>query len=167
MKLNYVPPAGFHPIGRGHMLDEKVHDTYKLSHKLPEPSVCPGCGAVFTRGGWRWGEAPSDAHQETCPACHRIADHYPAGYVLLQGGILSAKRAEVLKLIRAQESREKAEHALQRIMDIQEQGDRWEVTTTDIHLARRIGEALHGAYHGELELHYNPQENLLRVNWAC
>jgi hypothetical protein len=40
------------------------------------------------------------------------------------------------------------------------------VTTTDVHLARGIGEALHHAYPGELEFHYNPEQNLLRVNWS-
>jgi hypothetical protein len=39
------------------------------------------------------------------------------------------------------------------------------VTTTDIHLARGMGEALHRAYQGELEYHYNPEQNLLRVIW--
>jgi len=27
-------------------------------------------------------------------------------------------------------------------------------------------EALHHAYQGELEFHYNPEQNLLRVNWS-
>ena len=39
------------------------------------------------------------------------------------------------------------------------------VTTTDPHLARRIGEALHHAYKGELDYHYNKEEKLLRVVW--
>ena len=50
-------------------------------------------------------------------------------------------------------------------MAVEEQDDATLVTTTDIHLARRIGEALHHAYHGDLEFHYNPAENLLRVSW--
>jgi hypothetical protein len=40
------------------------------------------------------------------------------------------------------------------------------VTTTDAHLARRMGDALHDAYKGELEYHYNPEDNLLRVLWS-
>ena len=40
------------------------------------------------------------------------------------------------------------------------------VTTTDIHLARSLGDALHHAYQGELEYHYNLEQNLLRVNWT-
>jgi len=51
-------------------------------------------------------------------------------------------------------------------MKIEDQDDGILITTTDIHLARGIGEALHHAYQGELEYHYNEQENLLRVVWA-
>jgi hypothetical protein len=39
------------------------------------------------------------------------------------------------------------------------------VTTTDTHLTRNLGEALHSAYKGDLEYHYNRGENLLRVSW--
>jgi hypothetical protein len=37
-----------------------------------------------------------------------------------------------------------------------------QITTTDIHLTRGIGEALH---HAQLEYHYNDEETLLRVMW--
>jgi hypothetical protein len=40
------------------------------------------------------------------------------------------------------------------------------VTTTDMHLARGIGEALQHAYQGDLEYRYNPDQNLLRVSWS-
>ena len=50
-------------------------------------------------------------------------------------------------------------------MRIEDQDDGIQITTTDIHLARGIGEALHHAYQGELEYHYNERENLLRVVW--
>lgn len=40
------------------------------------------------------------------------------------------------------------------------------VTTTDVHLARRIGEALHRAYQGQLDIKYSQDEYLVRVNWT-
>ena len=40
------------------------------------------------------------------------------------------------------------------------------VTTTDAHLARRIGDALRHAYKGALEYRYNRDANLLRVRWS-
>jgi hypothetical protein len=43
--------------------------------------------------------------------------------------------------------------------------DRMPVTTTDIHLARSIGEALHQSCKGNLDFHYNETKYLLRVRW--
>jgi hypothetical protein len=71
----------------------------------------------------------------------------------------------MLHLVRHEEARAKAEHPLERIMKIEDQDGGILITTTDIHLARGIGEALHHAYQGELMYHYNERENLLRVVW--
>mgnify|MGYP005804724505 FL=1 len=163
---NRPNPAGFHPIRHDRLLQEAVHDTYQTKGKLHEPTVCPDCGAVFHAGRWQWLEKPKGAHQASCPACHRMRDHFPAGYVSLSGKFLTAHEAEILQLIRHRETQEKAEHPLQRIMDIEKTEHGTQITTTDIHLARGIGEALHHAYQGELEFHYNPEQNLLRVNWS-
>jgi len=84
----------------------------------------------------------------------------------LKGSFFQSHRDEVMHLIRNHEKHEKQEHPLKRIMDVEENEGESLITTTDIHLARGIGEALHHAYQGTLEFHYNPEQNLLRVNWA-
>jgi len=43
--------------------------------------------------------------------------------------------------------------------------DGFEVTTTDSHLARGIGEAIHGAFKGDLKVRYSRDENLVRAIW--
>lgn len=160
-------PAGFRQIERHDgIFQEQVHDAYKARGKLPEPTVCPQCKAVFQEGRWRWGDAPANAHHATCPACHRMQDHYPAGFVTLEGPFFSAHKDEVMRLVHNHEHAERAEHPLQRIMAVEGTDGEALVTTTDIHLARGIGEALHHAYQGKLEYHYNPSENLLRVHWT-
>ena len=156
----------FHPVRRDRLVQDNRHDTYKAKHKLSEPTVCPQCGAVFHAGRWQWLAKPAQAHEETCPACHRIQDEFPAGYVTVNGSFFKDHREELLHLARNEETRAKAEHSLKRIMKIEDQADGILITTTDIHLARGIGEALHHSYQGELEYHYNEQENLLRVVWA-
>jgi NMD protein affecting ribosome stability and mRNA decay len=158
--------AGYQLIRHDRLWQEQVHDSYKAKGKLPEPSVCPACGAVFHHGRWQWMDAPRGAHAETCPACHRIHDHYPAGFLTLQGTFIRDHRDEVMNLVHNIEKREKSEHPLQRIIAIEETGGEILVTTTDIHLARSMGDALHHAYQGELEYHYNREQNLLRVEWS-
>lgn len=158
--------GGFQPVSRDRLLQESVHDSYKAGRKLSEPTRCPDCGAVFQNGRWTWGTAPAVAQVLRCPACHRIHDKFPMGFVTLKGEFLQAHREEILHLMRNHEAKEKAEHPLQRIMAIVESADGLTVTTTDAHLARDIAQALHSAYKGELEFHYNKDENLLRATWS-
>jgi NMD protein affecting ribosome stability and mRNA decay len=156
---------GVQPVYRNKPLLPHVDDSYKSRGKLPEPTVCPQCGAVFHKGKWQWLPKPEPAHSETCPACHRIHDNFPAGHVRLEGEFLAQHRAEILSLVQHVEQREKAEHPLQRIMNIADEAGAVLITTTDIHLAHGIGEAVGHAYGGELDLQYNTEENLLRVHW--
>ena len=164
MSHHQLPP-GFVRVTHDRPVPEQAHDPYQAKGKYPEPTVCPQCKAVFHEGRWRWGEAPADAHAHVCPACQRIADELPAGFVDLEGEFMATHRAEILALVRHQEERARQEHPLQRIIAVSEKADGVEITTTDIHLARALGEAVHSAYQGELEFHYNREDYLLRVHW--
>lgn len=160
-------PAGFQRVRRDRLLQEERHDSYKTRGKLAEPTVCPHCGAVFHGGRWQWGiSAPDDAQRTSCPACQRVQDHYPAGVVVLEGGFLQSHRDEIKHLVLNEAERERAGHPLKRVMAIEESDSEMRVSTTDMHLARGIGEAVHHAYQGELEFHYNPEDARLRVHWT-
>jgi hypothetical protein len=39
------------------------------------------------------------------------------------------------------------------------------ISTTDIHLPRRIGEVVHRAFGGDLEIKYDEENYFVRVNW--
>lgn len=158
--------AGFRPVRRNKLIQERVHDTYKARGKLPEPTACPDCGAVYHKGRWQWLPRPDQAHEHACPACHRIRDRLPAGYVTLSGGFLGQHRDEILNLVRHNGDRESTGHPLERIIAIEPYDGGVVVTTTGIHLARSLGEALERAYQGRLKFHYNDGENLLRVDWT-
>ena len=153
-------------LQREQLLQELVHDSYKARRKPKEPTVCPDCGVKYHDGRWTWGDAPQKALHERCPACQRIHDHFPAGYVTLSGAFFGAHKQEVLSRVRHCEESEKSDHPLERIMAIEARNGETVVTTTDTHLARRIGDALYGAFKGELEYRYNKEENLLRVSWT-
>lgn len=164
---NTTIPTGFNNKRSEHMLQEYEHDAYKLKGKLQDPTVCPQCNAVFHEGRWQWQRVPTEAHRETCPACHRIQDHYPAGFLTLQGEFFATHGEEIMNLVHNVEKHERTEHPLKRIMAVEDKKDGGIlITTTDLHLARGIGEALHHAYQGELKFHYNKEENLLRVSWT-
>ncbi len=147
-------------------MDELPIDSYREMAKMPEPTTCPKCGASYVKGRWTWGKAPADSFKHKCPACQRIDDNFPAGYVKLKGAFLPAHRDEVMNLVRARETRAKEDHPLQRIIAVENLADGILVTTTDTHLARGIAEALREAYKGKLDLSFSKAENLLRATWT-
>jgi NMD protein affecting ribosome stability and mRNA decay len=150
---------------RDRLIQEHDHNTYKSKRKLPEPTVCPQCGAVFHEGRWTWAPRPEGAHETLCPACERARDRYPAGYVNVGGEFFREHREELLSLVRNIESREKAEHPLKRILGTENRDGAVLITTTDIHLARTIGDALHHAYEGKLDYQYAEESKILHVSW--
>lgn len=146
---------------------DNIADPYKMPHKLHEPTVCPQCGAVYHHGRWQWGERPAGANTTLCQACHRTNDHYPAGIVTLSGPLVISQHDEMTRLVRHQEQGEKPEHPLNRIISVeQEAPDRLVVQTTDIHLPRRIGEAITRAFKGSVTEHFDAGSYFVRVNWT-
>ncbi|MBC8208002.1 MAG: ATPase [Desulfobulbaceae bacterium] len=151
---------------RDRLVQEKSHDTYKEDGKWPEPTLCTGCSAVFAGGRWSWKDAPDKANTVLCPACQRINDNFPAGTIDLAGSFYGKHREEILNLIRNEEKLEKGEHPLERIIHISETEGGGNITTTGIHIASRIGKAIHRAYQGELSASYGDGEKTIRISWS-
>ncbi len=167
MKQRKAPPMAGRESPRrwGRAQRDAVIDPYRWDHRPAGPAVCPQCGAVYRRGRWSWAKRPEEAMELTCQACHRINDGYPAGLVSLAGPRLPALKAQILQLVRHEEEAERKEHPLNRVVEIEEGAEGLMVKTTDIHLPRRIGEAVQRAYRGELEIHFDEQNYFVRVNW--
>jgi len=155
-----------HQPRRDRMDAERVNDPYRSRGKWKEPTTCPECGAIFHHGHWQWGTAVPGAEQHLCPACQRIRDRVPAGELTLSGPFFAEHREEIMHLVRHTETKARAEHALERIIEVKEEGDRTVVTLTDSHLTHGIGEALRHAYHGEFDSHYTDEGDLLRAAWS-
>lgn len=147
------------------LIRKKRHDVYEEREKWPEPTLCTKCGALFVNGRWSWRKPPKKAKEIICPACRRSADNYPAAYIEIKGEFFEEHRNEILNLIRNIEEQEKAEHPLERIMSITDEKDYTLVTTTGIHIARRIGEVLSRSYKGDFSFQYTEGEKHLRVYW--
>jgi len=151
---------------KSHLVAEERHDPYRTRKKLTEPAVCRECMAVLRNGRWQWStEALENAHWELCPACHRIADKYPAGEMTLTGSFVKSHGPELVRLARNVEALERKDHPVQRIMDVVAQDDRIVITTTGLHLPRRIAHALESAYEGALDTHYDEAGHFVRIGW--
>jgi NMD protein affecting ribosome stability and mRNA decay len=151
----------------GHAQMDHSLDPYQGSKKLNEGTVCPQCGAVYHGARWQWEVRLERAGEELCAACRRINDKLPAGILTLRGTLTSEHKQEILQLARHQEETEKKEHPLNRIMSIEEDPQGVVINTTDIHLPRRIGEAVKRAFHGKLKSHFEGNGYFVRVNWTA
>jgi len=161
---SHMPSGGVKHYGQ-HNFNAERQDPYQSTGKYREPTRCSDCGVVYHHGRWEWGPAPLDAQGAVCPACRRIRDKSPAGTVVLDGAFAVEHRQDLLRLVRNEAEREGKEHPLNRLMQVEERPERVEVTTTDIHLPRRIGEALKRAYDGELDIKFGRDEYTVRVYW--
>lgn len=160
-------PTGMPGAGRqDRRIREMDHDPYHSKLKLSGPAACIQCGVIFRDGRWQWGEPDPDAREVTCPACQRINDAVPAGFLSLRGAFWKDHRQEIENLIRNIEEREKAGHPMKRIMAMNEQDGELVITFTEPHLARGVGQAVHDAFEGDLEIQYSEDEYLLRVQWT-
>lgn len=149
------------------LIKENVHDPYVARSKPAEPTVCPDCGVVFADGRWQWlSEAPADANRELCPACQRIRDKVPAGFLSLSGEFFAEHSGEIMNLLHNKVEEQKTQHPMKRLMDIEDQGgDSTVITFTDVHLPRGVGEAIERAYEGELDIQYTKEAGIVRVFW--
>jgi len=141
------------------------HDAYRPDHKLPEHTACPQCHASIHDGRWQWMAADSDASNVVCPACRRIHDGFPAGYVSVEGDFFAKHRVELMNLVQRHATRATAEHPMRRLMKAEDTPEGVMFTTTDTHLAREIGGALHDAYGGNVNYSFADARDLLRVYW--
>ncbi len=148
------------------LIEERVHDTYKLRGKLSEPTRCPQCRAVYHNGRWKWAaQSDADTSEQLCTACHRTNDNYPAGELTLLGGFVKKHKDEIIGLAHNIETTEKSEHPMNRIIAVRSQDDSLLITTTDVHLPRRIAKAIQEAYDGELDIHFDNEGYFVSIVW--
>lgn len=145
---------------------EEIHDPYRTSRKAKAPASCADCGATYRKGRWTWERLiPQPIAALVCPACRRVRDRVPAGEMTLRGRFYVEHADEILRLVQHVEKAEHTQHPLNRIMAIRRAAGSATVTTTDIHLPRRIGHALESAWDGELDTHYDEAGHFVRVTW--
>jgi hypothetical protein len=153
------------PIGRrDRLIKEKRHDAYKEKQKLPDPSLCTECGVLFSCGRWVWKGTDDAVHKTVCPACRRIIERNPAGFVMIQGRFYEERMDELKNLIYNTEKSETLQHPIERLIQIVHDADGTVVTTTGIHIARRIGDAVSRAFGGDYSIQYLDEEKRVRIS---
>jgi hypothetical protein len=147
-------------------LEEELHDPYRTLRKARSPARCSDCGATYRKGRWTWERLQPPAPASlVCPACRRVHDRYPAGEITLGGRFYVEHADEALNLIRNVEDAEHRTHPLNRVIAITRTGGKAVVTTTDLHLPRRIAHALESAWGGTLATHYDEAGYFVRIVW--
>jgi NMD protein affecting ribosome stability and mRNA decay len=152
----------------GHAQLDHILDPYALQQKPENGTRCPQCGVVFLEGRWAWptaSNAPA-AGELLCAACRRANENYPAGVVTLRGGFAREHKDELIRMARQQEAIEKQEHPMNRIMGVEDAADGVTINTTDIHLPRRIGEAIKRTWRGKFDVHFDEGGYFVRVDWT-
>jgi hypothetical protein len=84
----------------------------------------------------------------------------------MHGDFTLAHQEGIMRLARRQEALEAREHPLNRILRVTRGPRSLAIETTDLHLPRRIGEALCRAFKGRLTWHHDPDSGFVRVDWS-
>ncbi len=127
--------------------------------------ICRECGAVFNDGEWKWGSPSAVAIDIKCPACQRIDQDQPAGYLVLHGDFSPSQGQELRSLLLRRAMREGVRHPMERIINISGETDTMVVKTTGARLARGLGVTLATTYRGSLRMCYDDRQHQLRVEW--
>jgi hypothetical protein len=147
-------------------LTQHDHGAYRGDVRLPEGAMCPACHASVRDGQWQWLAAAPGAIHVRCPACRRIDDDFPAGFVSIEGDFFERHRVELMNLVQTRANRAVADHPLRRLMRSSDTPEGVLLATTDTHLARQIGTELRDTYGGTVSFSYESDQEMLRVYWA-
>ncbi len=155
------------PNRRDRLLKQPHTDAYRTDRKLRDPTLCKICGAVFSGGRWQWLDTlPEEADTTRCPACQRIHDRLPAGFLTLSGEFFETHRDEIMRLVHHHVERQRLQHPLQRIIDSKQlETGGIEISFTEYHLPKGVGEAVKHAYQGELQITFAEESGQERVSW--
>ncbi len=134
--------------------------------------ICPGCKAVSEKKRWAIRpelyalyEKDKTAEKMLCPGCERVKDKRVDGWVELNGKILKSKAKELRSMIDNIAAYARTDDPVHRIISIKEGTGKWDIETTSEWLAETIGKAIERQYRGDLKLHFNHDEEFVRVYW--
>jgi NMD protein affecting ribosome stability and mRNA decay len=147
-------------------------DPYLPEAGLKEPAVCQSCQAIYQQKRWqldpllatKLADDPA-THWVTCPACQKIAEHYPEGILTLRGSYLWNHEQEIHNILINAANRFTARNPLERIIRMQRTAEALIIETTANKLAEQLGRSLQKAHSGELQIDWQGAPVICRVQW--
>jgi len=147
-------------------------DPYQTEDTVKEPAICQKCNAVYQGKHWQFDGEKAESLQHssqvmwvTCPACTKIEDHYPEGFMTLKGDYLWAHEEEIRNLLRNEAEAVMNTNPLSRIMQIKADNGALVIETTEQKLAEHLGRSLTAAHSGELNVQWSKAPKVCRVEW--
>ena len=142
----------------------------------PEPILCAGCGAVYSRKHWSGSlnartrasaTAGGGIEVRICPACRQRKTGVPHGFVHVDGEFVRTHRGEIEALLRNEAARAAVDNPLAQVLDLRNDSRTSDLllTTTTEHLALRLGRALEKAFDGRVLYGFSHENKLAHVWW--
>jgi len=134
--------------------------------RTPEPAVCDGCGAVWSRRTWRRDRPVSHAFLQTakwrtCPACAQSTREEYVGRVLVRGAYVKGNEDAIRRRIDNVAARAGQQQPERRVVSIERQRNGLEILTTSQKLAHRIVHELKKAFRGRAQYSWSDDGSLL------
>jgi len=154
--------------GKGERPGEgRIDDPCLSRSSWSDPTVCKDCAAVYHEGRWQWAEErPKNAHKDVCPACYRIHEKMPAGFLTLGGDFFLQHRNEIMRLIHHTVETQEADDPLKRIMGIKDADNGVVITFTDMRLLHDVGMAIQHVYKGDFTIKFPRATDDIRASWV-
>lgn len=147
-------------------------DPYLSEAGIREPAFCQSCQAIYRQKRWQLdpelaGKLAHDpaAQWVTCPACQKVAGHYPEGILTLRGSYLWNHEREIRNILDNVLLRASTRNPQERVIRVARAGDALVIETTDNKLAEQLGRTLQKAHRGELQIDWQGTPVVCRVQW--
>lgn len=141
-------------------------------HSYRDPTICEGCGAVYTQKTWRARQIgrwiPIDAADwARCPACEQLKSGLAQGRVVLKGDAARIHEEELKRRIQNVERRARFTQPERRIVSMERRPDGFEVLTTSQKLAHRIAREVEKLYGGRVIYRWSSKDGELLATWQA
>ncbi len=146
-------------------------DPYLLKGTPKGRAVCTQCATVYddkrsalvSREETLRKAESKDFISVLCPACMRIKDDFPGGYVTIKGDFLREHKDELLGLVRNKEDIARSNNPLERVMAIKEGAQGIEITTTTEKFAQMLGKEIHKAFSAKVDYKWSADVKVARI----